>query len=209
MPIWITEFGYTTAQVDKTGLWRGFTESAQAAYLVRFGILAVANGVDRTYFYDFYDDGSKAHETEQNFGLVRHDYTPKPSYFAIQRLCRLMPGDTKACQLPLKVKRHADWGWAGSLKWDDEVIDYLSRPQVYAVRRPDGKVVVFMWKPGRIFADYQEELADLTIGSGLKVVEIGRLVSGETIKPVITSTNHEQTLRNLPYGADPVYVVLQ
>lgn len=196
MPIWITEVGYSTAQVKRTGLWQGFTEYAQAAYTVRLGIQAAGNGIDRTFFYDFYDDGPNRHEIEDNFGLVRRDYSLKPSFHALQRLCALMPGDTKSTPLNLTVERLSPW------RADD-------KPQTYAFRRPDGTTVLFLWQAGRIYADAQEELVNLTISTPTTgIAEAGRVVSGDKISPVAARKDNSLVLSDVPLGADPVYIVM-
>jgi hypothetical protein len=210
MPIWITEVGYTSAQLKQTGLWQGFTEPAQAIYLVRMALLAAGNGVERTYFYDFYDDGDNRHEVEDNFGLVRRDYTLKPSYHAVQRMCALMPGDTKVTPLPLKVERLGAWPRQDGTKWDGQAIQYLDQPQAHSFVRPDGQRVLFLWQPGRIYADAHEELANLTLTlPGVAVQEVGRVVSGETINPKTSRMGDTLTISELPYGADPVYILLK
>ena len=197
LPIWITEVGYSTAQVKKVGLWQGYTEFAQAAFNARLGIMAAGNGVARTYFYDFYDDGDDPHEIEFHFGLVRHDYSPKPSFFALQRLCALLPGDSKAVAPKTEVERLDPW------RPDDGA-------QTYSFQRPDGTRVVFLWQSGRIYGDVQEELANLTIQlPNVAVSEIGRVVSGEKLSPKVSRDGNVLKISELPFGADPVYVVLK
>jgi predicted RNase H-like HicB family nuclease len=209
MPIWITEVGYTTSQQREKNLWLGFTENAQAIYNTRLGILSAGNGVDRTYFYDFYSDGPDAHNTEHNFGLVRQDYSLKPSYYAIQRLCSLMPGDTKPTTVPTKIDRL--WPRSNAAFGTPEAVKaVLDTPQTYAFTRPDGTKVVFFWQPGRIVGDAQEELANvtLTLPKG-DITEIGRVVSGQKLTPKITRESESIKITEVPYGADPVYIVLK
>ncbi len=210
MPIWITEIGYTTAQIPRKNLWLGFTENAQAIYNVRLGLISAGNGVDRTFFYDFYSDGKNPHELEQNYGLVRSDYSPKPAYFALQHLCTLLPGDSKSTAVGVGVNRLWPRTNPGISENETAANALLNTPQTYAFRRPDGTRVVFFWQPGRIFGDAQEELADLTLSLPAgEILEVGRVVSRQTLSPKITREGQLLKMAELPYGSDPVYVVVR
>ena len=72
--IWITEMGWSSASN---------TELEQAAYLARMFLLYRRyGGVSGVYWYDFQNDGDDPANGEQNFGLIRTDYSPKPAYQA-------------------------------------------------------------------------------------------------------------------------------
>jgi hypothetical protein len=81
--LWHTEWGYATEppKPDKPGM----SEDTQAVYILRRLLESEAAGVEHTFIYDFKDDGEK-------FGLVRNDRSPKPSYFALQRISKLLTG---------------------------------------------------------------------------------------------------------------------
>ena len=92
--VWITEFGFTGFWFDgknETGLYAGFTEEAQAVYLVRRFIEGLALPVAVSCQYDFLDDyGSGEHDAESNFGLLRADYSRKPAFYAVRRMNMLL-----------------------------------------------------------------------------------------------------------------------
>jgi hypothetical protein len=96
VPLWVTEFGWTTFRHDlknPSGLFAGFTEETQAAYLVRRHLQGAWLGLGASVQYDLLDDyGSQTHEGEANFGLLRSDYSRKPAWYATQRLCSLFAG---------------------------------------------------------------------------------------------------------------------
>ena len=73
--LWVTEGGWSCSVL---------TDEKQAAYLARSMLLyrRHAQGVP-VYFYDFQNDGTKANEREHNFGVIRADYSPKPSFQAM------------------------------------------------------------------------------------------------------------------------------
>lgn len=94
-PVWITEQGWPTGTNVTAG-----SENAQAADLVRSGLLAVAGGAARYFSYDFVDDGTDPGNLEHNFGLLHSPadplgaYTPKPAYAAYAALTRQLNGAT-------------------------------------------------------------------------------------------------------------------
>ena len=96
----ITECGWTTydAKRDATHAFVGgyppCTLVQQAQYLIRFWILSRQLGIEFACQYDFRDDGPRRNYTEDNFGLVREDYTPKPSFAAVAAMTRLL-GDAE------------------------------------------------------------------------------------------------------------------
>ena len=72
---WITEIGWTSAKVS---------DERQAAYLARTLILyrRHAPGVP-VYLYDFQNDGDDPKDNEHNFGLIRKNSSPKPSFQSV------------------------------------------------------------------------------------------------------------------------------
>ena len=85
VPLYVTETGWPT-QIDR----RGTPPEVSAAYLARMFLLARAMPYMKgIWWYDFQDDGWNAAYNEDNFGLVRPDLTPKPSYAALSDISRL------------------------------------------------------------------------------------------------------------------------
>jgi len=84
--LWISEMGWTTGgNVMQTA-----DEHAQAAYLARV-YLAVAGSPHAAVmnWYDFVDDGFNFNYSEENFGILRRDLTPKPAYRAMAQIGNL------------------------------------------------------------------------------------------------------------------------
>jgi len=91
----ITEAGWTTYEgtMKYLAIAGGYPRSSlvhQAQYLVRMYLSARAAGVDYSTQYDFRDDGSNRSYTEENFGLLHQDYSPKPSLLAVAAMTRLV-----------------------------------------------------------------------------------------------------------------------
>jgi hypothetical protein len=79
--IWATEFSYPTGNAAAS-----VSEGAQAA-LIRetFNALARWRCAGPAFIYSYRDDGPDRRDLEENFGVVHHDFSPKPSYRAYQR----------------------------------------------------------------------------------------------------------------------------
>lgn len=75
-PVWITEIGVSTIP-------RITTEEEAADHLATVLTLSLARAdVEKVFLYNFRDVGTNPQEKEHMFGLLRHDYTPKPGYFS-------------------------------------------------------------------------------------------------------------------------------
>lgn len=130
--VWVTEFGWTCYQPDgsnEKGLYAGFSEQAQAAYLLRRWILSLSLGIPASCQYDLLDDYRSAPgKDEANFGLLRGDYSRKPSFFAAQRMCALFSGlatdstATVTVQAPLHHSMQAVRTWDGADKAIDNAV---------------------------------------------------------------------------------------
>ncbi len=73
---WVTEIGWTCVNT--------VTDAFQAQCLARTYLMSreqnIAQGV---FIYDFMNDGTSSTDSESNFGLIRADWSPKPSYSAM------------------------------------------------------------------------------------------------------------------------------
>ena len=119
VPIYVTEMGWPT----HTGP-RGTPPEQSAAYLARMFLLArTMPYLKGVWWYDFQDDGWKADYNENNFGLVRPDLTPKPSYYALAGISTLAARG----EFVAKLQTQSPDLWA--LKF----------------RMPDGKETLALW----------------------------------------------------------------
>lgn len=208
--LWITEVGYNTAQITKKQLWLGFKPYAQACYNVRMGIQAAGLGVDRLFYYDMIDDGTNKHYQEHNFGQFYRDGKPKPAWAAISRMAKLMPGDTQPIVMNIDITVPSFRDYHVGVEWDEARIKFINTPQQYGFLRPDGKRVVFIWEAGRIFADAQDDVANVTIKDcPYQILEAGHVVSGEKLQLNVTRDNSTLTIQEMPYTEDPVYLIFK
>jgi len=172
--VWLTEIGFPSH------LPTGWSERRQAALAARTYLASVASGAIRSVsWYDFRNDGPDPYENEQNFGLVRHDFRPKPAYRALATVCRTLGG--------MGVKEQIDVGpGAYAFRFSD------GRRDVIAACAPeDGRLLAFETDADVALADGFDQpirpLRDqarhtLTLDSGFPVYAAGP--SGFAFKPV-------------------------
>jgi len=91
LPIWLTETGYDTG-----GPW-GVSEQWQAARLPRVQMLALANGIGKTFVYREAGSTPSLHASS---GLFRDDGSVKPSWFTFATLIRELDGVKPGLRLP-------------------------------------------------------------------------------------------------------------
>jgi hypothetical protein len=89
-PIMATETGYHTALK-----WEGehppVDEATMATYMPRLFLEYFRWGIVRTFSYELLDEfpDPDGEDSESNFGLVRHDLTPKPAFEALRNAIRI------------------------------------------------------------------------------------------------------------------------
>ena len=79
--IWATEWGAPTGSSSVS------VTEAQQAELVATGLRRLRSfaWAGPSFLYNFRDSGTNAADREQNFGIVRYDWSPKPAYAAYKR----------------------------------------------------------------------------------------------------------------------------
>ncbi|HUT14167.1 MAG TPA: hypothetical protein VMY42_27020 [Thermoguttaceae bacterium] len=86
VPLLITEMGWPT----HSGQTNSTSPELSASYLGRLYLLARALPFLRgVWWYDYQDDGWQAEYNEDNFGIIRPDLTPKPSYYVMADVAEL------------------------------------------------------------------------------------------------------------------------
>ena len=98
MPIVSSEFGYPTTAV---------TPQTQGDYLARSFLINLSQGIPISIAYDWMDDGTDTANPEDNFGIVKTDYTPKPAYNEMELLTTSLRGETFTKQL--SDNHTSDW----------------------------------------------------------------------------------------------------
>lgn len=91
----ITEAGWTTYQGegsfwDVAGSYPRASYAGQAECLIRMYLSAKASGVEFVCQHHLKDFGSRRSYTEDNFGVLFEDYSPKPAFAAVAAMTRLI-----------------------------------------------------------------------------------------------------------------------
>jgi hypothetical protein len=87
LPMITTEGGYHTGGAI-TG--NGVSEAVQGKYMPRMFLENFNHGVSRTFSYELIDQRLEPTDKESNFGLLRHDGSPKPAFIAQKNLLSLL-----------------------------------------------------------------------------------------------------------------------
>jgi hypothetical protein len=82
-PIWITEFGWSSYQGSGAG-YMGVTTAQQGSYLARSYEIAVSQGIEGIFWFEFKSRGADAWSRADNYGIVTVARAEKPSYLAFR-----------------------------------------------------------------------------------------------------------------------------
>ncbi len=218
--LWVTEFGFTTLRFDgknESGLHAGFSEEAQAAYLVRRFIHSLALPIAVSCQYDFIDDyGSNPSMDEANFGIVRSDFSPKPAFYAIQRMNSIFDGfklDSAATVSIDKSPVHRGMLRSELVRdWDGASIGSLNSVLAFPFANKellDGRLLA-LWSAQPYSREFNNRAVSVSIKGWDNIAPspaIGiNLVSGETFDVPFNVVDGAVKLEALSLGNDPVVV---
>ncbi len=130
-PVIASETGYHNAVNHNDGFWMpGVSAAAAGRYLPRLLAEYFDRGIVRTYIYELLDLRDQPAVAESNFGILRHDGTPKPAFTAIKNLIALLkdPG-------PSFEPGTLDF----SIHADDQPVRHL------LLQRRDGHFFLLLW----------------------------------------------------------------
>ena len=94
IPILSSEWGFASVE-------NGITEHQQAQYLTRQWLFNLAHDIHLSIWYDWRNDGTEPWNPQHNFGMVHHDFTPKPAYEAAKTLIHTLYGYRFMRRIPL------------------------------------------------------------------------------------------------------------
>lgn len=178
--IWLTEWGFSTYQPLTAGQFSGFTETAQAKYILRRFAEGLGLGVEASFLYDFRDDGgndpASEHNAEARWGLVRSDGTPKPSFQAVANFSKLMAG----YQADLDGKAQAVNVFPAASSPDQSPI------ATYRLVDRQNRPALLIWATDRADGDLQPRIADVEWlkDDAVQEIEAVDILTGK-IEPVV------------------------
>lgn len=124
-PVWITECGYPTHQESEIKLWtknKEQKESEQALRIPRTYLIVFAYGVDNVFTYSLRSRENTVSNSEDHYGILHADLTPKPAYIAYKTMTKMLPSGSSRPKL---------------------IID--GNTYLCSWKRPDGKKVYAVW----------------------------------------------------------------
>lgn len=209
---WLTEWGWPTHQEAKAGgLYAGFTESAQAKYILRRLTETLGLGTAVTIIYDFRDDGTNRYDAEDNFGLVRTDLSPKPSYHAVKRftghMFKFRPATVVNELNVFPVYTRTD---RQPIIWDGSKIQGAGQIMTYQFSDPKGTPRIAIWACERADGDLNPILAEVEIVSSKPVKSIERhdLMTGQSSDVKFKAEGGRLTIARMTIPDYPVTLTL-
>ena len=144
--MYFTETGYHNALAATTGQ-PPVSEEAAAVYLPRALVAAFGAGVRRTFVYELLDEKPDPglHDSEQHFGLLRNDLSPKPAFTAIKTL--------------IAAVRSSPGSGSGVLPWDLRAPEDADVQHVVLARR-DGSRAIAIWRPVSVWDTDERRAVD-------------------------------------------------
>ncbi|MBN1506936.1 MAG: hypothetical protein JW955_08820 [Sedimentisphaerales bacterium] len=193
VPFYVTEMGWPT-HVTR----HGTDPELSASYLARLYLLArTSPSFKGLWWYDFQDDGWNPEYNEDNFGLVRPDLTPKPSYYVLkdispivtygQCLGRQSTSDENLWILRFKAGQEDFWVLWSADDRDRQVILQTDSPDRPVIVRHAGQGAYVAWWGFRDWTSRKTELIPnrLSIVVGHRPVLIGNELPSMSVVEVI------------------------
>lgn len=211
--IWVTEVGYTTFNhySNDKNIYYGYTREAQAAYLVRMVVQALAADVSAVCLYDLKDDGANPFEAENNFGLIDIKNNPKLSALAFMRLAEYLSGGHELISSPPATLEGTITNPVEDDVWKmrpKEPFVKIDGPQCYWFKTSKGTVAIF-WKAGRYNTEINPPLVRLSRRGykGPAPREAVDLVTGEKSALEISQKENMFLIENLPLRPTPQVIL--
>ena len=216
--IWVTEVGFTSFNHSlKAGIYAGYTEPVQAAYLTRSTIAGIAWPNIKTWcVYDLMNDGTNPGVNEDNFGIIRHarqGLAPKPAFFALRRMAQFLGKDHQfITKPPLKIiskSLELDQNDVWKKRPVDSYITDTSE-KVYWFKTAKG-YVTFVWRAGRVNGEHNPPLGHfptVVVPDDAKIT-ITDLVTGQSLDHLAQQVGHDVTIKNLPIQGYPIAIQWQ
>ena len=192
-----TETGYHNALHSTDGP-PPVPEQVAAVYLPRLLVSDFAEGVRSSFIYELADEkpDPALGNSEEHYGLVRYDLSPKPAFLAIRNMI-----------LALQASPGGEPGHRPTVR-----VDAANDTWRLRLARPDGSQVLALWRPVSVWdpirrepRDPPLESADVSFGGGARDVTVWRPSLSSAPVERITKASRLQ----LELGADLVLLSFQ
>jgi len=181
LPIWLTELGWPSS--DNGGV---LSEELQANYLSRSFIISYSIPfVEKVFWYDFRNDGENYALFEENFGLVKSDFSEKKAFNSFKELSVLLN----------------DSSFLGKIVFVNEM-----DLQAFAFENPQGEKILFLWQlePNSSSKEIVLNISNFDFSKA----EILDLVNG-TKKDLLFEKKDKFSKLNVSVSGNPKVLVLQ
>jgi hypothetical protein len=219
--LWITEFGFSSFWFNgsnENNLYAGFTEAAQAVYVIRRYLTDLAHPIiAATCVYDYLDDyGSKEYNPEANFGTIRADHSRKPVYYAVQRLNSLFNGynhDTTVRTEVVSQPLHRSCVQGVLVKdWDKSSFSNSNDIMTAAFSNPDKSNIKMLaiWSAQAYSRQFNNRVCSLKIpgmGEYKNAVAID-VITGRSYDVNIKVESNDLLIENLSIKGNPLVIKL-
>ena len=220
--IWLTEQGYTTfKRITNPTRYAAFTEHAQAVYAQRRLMECLGLNIRFASWYTMrdriYHQSKKAVDqafktTESNFGITRLDGSPKPAYFAIQRLAKTTidwqaDAWTTVKRFHVNDRRHEHgFHWDGADRPDPGIPE--SRAYTFS---KDGQRAIAIWSTEPVNAEFAPRVADTSFVCDRVLTKIRAMdmMTGKTFDVPFKQVGQQVNIAYLTYQDHPVWLTLQ
>jgi hypothetical protein len=190
-PLVATEAGFHTSFAVPNGGHPPANERTAAVYTVRTALEHYISGIERTYIFQLLDWRNAPTDPDSNFGLLRHDWSPKPAFTALKNLLTMAgtTGPGNVSRLPY------------SLDGDTSDVRRL------VLQKGDGSHLLILWRTASVYdRDNRQDLVvvpkryTLTLPSAVNA-EVGDPIHSDGFMPVGID-GAGRTVLDL--GADPL-----
>lgn len=208
--LWFTEWGFSTFQPTKPQQYAGFTRNAQAKYTQRRFVECMALDVKVSVVYDFLDDGKNPHDAEHNFGIVDTELNPKPAFFAVQRVAKIMHGWRPAAWGQVKMRPVGDRPDRWPIVWDGSKLASAGEMMAYPFANEKNQQAVAIWSAERADGDLTPRVAEVEIegsASASKVEAIDMMTETRTTLK-FEKRGNAIVIKNFVVADVPVLVVM-
>lgn len=193
--LWFTESGFATFQpMDAKILNAGLTESAQANYYQRRFIQYLGMDIDMALQYDLKNDGTDPHDLEHNYGIIRNDLSPKPAYYAYQRVVKTTIGWVHTKDVEVNIKPGPSHTDGYPITWDGTKMQTPNDIPCYTFTNSKGQTIVTLWSAERANNEFAPRWADIEFKLAKKINKI-------SVTDMLTGTTTNVPFKSIEGGA--------
>lgn len=207
--LWLTEQGYTTYWQHSRSRYAGYTESAQAKYAQRRLMECLGTGVRFSAWYNFYEKGNRPNNSEDHFGIMRHDGSLKPAYHAIQKVAKTMINWKDQNWGDVKIYLMQDRPDIWPVVWDGSLMASTGAARAYTFANETQRAVA-IWSTERADGDLQPRTADVDITSDRIATKVTAMdmMSGKKSAVDFTQKGKTITIKQMSILDHPTFLVI-